>query len=681
MDNDKEIPGVSKLQLSQRHTLRGLRRCGTCGQINGNRAQLCRNSICPQHKNAFDVVQLESKCQAFYSLRVKEREQLRNFVCIEDVTLSLEPNAAVVSSKAVCYVDACKSDSNCRHIKACRETSTAHVSKAQVYTVSREVLSNLNISLEQKKHLWKLYKSAEEQEKMPAVQRLSATTFVVKCEPAETFPVGRLHVTALANGLSIKKGIHVCACKKLKIIVEDNSLVMQEEICDHLLLVLAGILSSPHGKTVYGNFTNSLQSFWMPVRLETPLGETTADDLCLGMSINIGDGVGDHSSDGQEDILIFGDEYFAADQLPDLDVILNVDNMLAAAPTHNNSNNNCSSPTEVRYASDAHLLSSCDIYTEPKEQMQDEATHLELTDCNIELMDQYQLTDQIDLCSDDIALPVGSEPYNILAASPIYTEATSSVANQLPPIELPTIAVVKKPPIAIKATEIVTEVKSRKQPHLPAKRALIVNCPSAATAAAAVETVGVAVEPALAYSAWLEHVIELLNELVEPADLEAAPATLVTRQVQQSFYVHKETFSHFSKSFSVGVKRRPLHQVSVIGVGKHKGLTQYVWHFGASHTAKRIFSRGNFSLQLHRAFEHRAGHFVPYVRQTVVATPSNNKRRPIYAKLKLYMVKILFSIANENKGGVRLYWTPGVLPQTNFGLMKVEFSIQIQTPS
>ncbi|XP_064549417.1 uncharacterized protein LOC135435993 isoform X2 [Drosophila montana] len=623
------------LKQIQRPTLRGLRKCASCGAINGSRALLCRNTTCPQNKNVLDGVQLVCRragC-AIYSVRTKERDpeaQPRNFVCIEDVTLSLQPNAAVVSSKAVCYVDACKADNDCRHIKACREGHD-QMPKAQVYTVSREVLWNLNISLEQKQQLWQQYKSAEDREQLPAVQRLNATTFVVKCECSNTFPAGQLHVTALANGLSTKKGTYACACRKLKIIVEpDNSLVMQDEICDHLLLVLAGILSSPQGKTIYGNFTRSLQTFWMPDKLETPLGEATHDDLHLSLSINLSGDI-----DPSEDIYIFDDEFCVADTdllpMPEelSDIIYDVN-------TTPSSNSTCSS-----LVNDTQLLSNFDIYAE---QQQDQ--HLELTDCNIELMDQYQLTDQIDLCSDDIELPLVSEPFNILAPQPIYTKAPPAANNQhqLHAIELPTIAVVKKS--AIKASEIVEEVKTRKQPPLPAKRALIVNEPTCKTAAA--ETVGVAVEPALAYQAWLDYVIELLNVSIEPDP--TAMQAVSTRQLLQSFHVHKETFSHFSKSFSAGIKRRPLHQVAVIEAGRHKGLSKYIWHFSASHTVKRIFSSRNLSLQLERCFErHADGHFVPYVRQTSTQTAAQTKQRLVHTKLRLFMVKMLFDVEQQVK--------------------------------
>ncbi|XP_001357744.3 uncharacterized protein C2orf42 homolog [Drosophila pseudoobscura] len=647
------------MKISHR-TLRGVRQCTSCGAINGNRAQLCSNAACPQNKNVLDAVSLISlrAGSTVCSLReqsavAKVRETPRNFVVIQDVTLSLQPNAAVVSSKAICHVEACRSagDIDCQHVKACRELGSA-MPRAQVYKVSREVLWNLNIGQEQKQQLWQQYKWAEDQEQLPAVQRLNATTFAVKCERSDLFPTARLHVTALANGVSPKKGTYACACRKLKIIVEpDNSLVMQDEICDHLLLVLAGILSSPQGKRVYGNFTSSLKTFWMPSRLETPLGEGTQEDLRLGLSMV-------DEFDPQVDILVFGDHLDLP--LPDLsDGAFNLDSMQAAPTSHSTSN---SSSALIHYANDSQLLSNCDVLAEPEEQ------HIELTDCNIELMDQYQPTDQIDL---DIELPMISEPYNILTAPPIYSDTPAVVTEQLPPIELSTIAVVKKSPV--KATEIVGEVKTRKQPPLPAKRDLIVNRPSSPANNSL--CVDADVQPTLAYSAWLDHVIELLNDCLEP---ECTPEPgLSTRSVHQSFHVHKETFSHFCKSFSAGIKRRPLHEVSLIESGKFKGLTEYVWNFTASQTVKRIFSTSNIQLQLSRSFErHADGHFLAYVRPpSEQQAQAQSKKRQIYTRLNLWMAKILLET------GIRLSWTPDVLPRSHFGLMTVDFTVETRSPS
>ncbi|XP_016931152.4 uncharacterized protein C2orf42 homolog [Drosophila suzukii] len=647
--------------------MRGIRKCVHCGAINGNRAQVCRNTECPQRRNVLDAVQLVSlrPGSTVYSLRTKEKEQQpRNFVVIRDVTLSLQPDAAVVSSTADCYVESCKKSggesSDCVHVKACRELGT-EFPKAQVYRVSREVLWNLNINQEQKQHLWHLYKYAEEEEHLPGVQRLNHSTFAVKCERSESFPAARLHVTVMANNLSKKKGSYACACRKLKIIVEpDNSLVMQDEICDHLLLVLAGILSSPQGKRVYGHFTSGLQNFWMPSQLETPLGDVATEDLRLSLSMV-------DEFDPQVDILVFGDQLDLP--LPDLtDGVFNLDNMQAATSSHSTSNTN---DALIHYANDSQLLSNCDVYAEP----------IELTDCNIELMDQFQPTDQLDICSEDIELPLISESYNILAAPPIFTETTPSVVTDQLPIELATISVVKKTPV--KFSEIVTEVKSVKQPSLPAKRDFIVNKTASATSVKDTLSVDASIQPALSYSAWLDHVIELLNERFEP--IETPEVALTKRLVQQNFHVHKDTFSHFCKSFSTGVKRRPLDKITVIESGKYKGLNKYTWHFASSHTVKRIFNTTNIGLQLDCAFErHADGHFKPYVRPAAEQhIPGQVKKRIVYPRLRLYMVKIVFEVApkDHSGNGLLLTWIPDVLPRSHFGLMHVEFTVETRSPS
>ncbi|KAH8267867.1 hypothetical protein KR026_009840 [Drosophila bipectinata] len=647
--------------------MRGMRKCPHCGAFNGNRAgNRCGNVACPQYKNVLDAVQLVCLRPgiSLYSLRSKEKDyQPRNFVVIEDITLSLHLNAAVVSSKAECHAENCKQSAvppirDCIHVKSCRDLGT-EIAKAQVYHVTREVLWNLNIREEQKLQLWQLYKQAEEQERIPAVQRLNASTFVVKCERSESFPAARLHVTVMASGT----GYYACVCKKLKIIVEpDNSLVMQDEICDHLLLVLAGILSSPEGKRIYGNFIGGLQSFWMPLQLETPLGEAIPEDLQLSLAEDF---------NPQVDILVFRDHLDFS--MPDLsEGVFNLDNLQAAGSSQSTST---ASNALVHYANDSQLLSNCNFFGEP----------IELTDCNIELMDQFQPTDQIDLTSEEIQLPLISEPYNILAAPSVFAESTPAVVSDQLPIELATIAVVKKTPV--KVSEIVDEVKSRKQPPLPAKRDLIVNNNnknSAAKCRPITESIRLdpSAQPSLAYSAWLEHVIELLNEGLKPA--ESPPPGVSMRINEHDFHVHREIFSHFCKTFSAGIKRRPLDKIVQIEAGKYKGLTKYVWHFTTAHNVKRIFTTSNMKIQLDRAFEcGMDGKFVPYVRPVnELLAVGSSRKRPMYRRLKLYMTRVIFEDApKEQKGnGLLVTWIANVLPQSQFGLLHLELAVETKSP-
>lgn len=144
----------------------------------------------------------------------------------------------------------------------------------------------------------------------------------------------------------------------------------------------------------------------------------------------------------------------------------------------------------------------------------------------------------------------------------------------------------------------------------------------------------------------------------------------------------------------------------MIESGRYKGLTKYTWHFTTSHIVKRIFSTANvgtqiyihlkylikrtlsqIELQLERAFErHPDGHhFVPYVRPATSEQPAQGqaRRRLTYARLRLYMARIIFEVAPKELAGngVLLTWTPDILPRSHFGLMHVEFVVETQSPS
>lgn len=191
--------------------------------------------------------------------------------------------------------------------------------------------------------------------------------------------------------------------------------------------------------------------------------------------------------------------------------------------------------------------------------------HLELSDCKIELMDQFELTDQIDLSTtDDITLqqehtwlgngisileaPILNsttpndrcasesatlETANLTHSTTIYNDNSILKSNQVveaPPIELPTIAVVKKCPV--KASELVNSVNTRKFPPLPTKRSIIVNgVKTLEQHQTKVDSiVSSSDEPSLAFSSWLDYIIEVINESVSIVE---------ERSVEHTFHVHE----------------------------------------------------------------------------------------------------------------------------------------------
>lgn len=262
-----------KNNLLHRASLRGLKKCTSCGYITGQRALICRNLNCDLRIKRlaaikpFDPIQLVTNGHIkLFSLRSKEKLlQPRNFVSIT------ESEDSIISRPcAVCYVDNCKYDSTepphlvCRHIKACKVLT--NVAVAEIYPIDTSILWNLNLSAEQKQRLWTLYHRGEML--IQPVQKLNSSIFVVKCEESDIFPVGRLHITISTNKVSSKNGIFFCACKKLKLMLEpDNSVIMKQEICDHVLLLLVAILSKSESKKLYGKFLDLLQHLWMPTTL------------------------------------------------------------------------------------------------------------------------------------------------------------------------------------------------------------------------------------------------------------------------------------------------------------------------------------------------------------------------------------------------------------------------------
>ncbi|XP_011197631.2 uncharacterized protein LOC105222127 [Bactrocera dorsalis] len=724
-----------------RGSLRGVRRCAGCGQLNGVRSSICRNQFCKLRKEALrthiplDPVQLEclNKQKSLYSLRKKEQNaQPRNFVLL---TATSKSNA----TKYECYT--CSpgvptTSDLCKHILACT-TKPDSLQKAEVFSISRDVLWNLNgLDNEHKERLWNTYQ--QEENNVPAVQRISNSLFVVKCDVSKVFPAGRLHVTAISNGCSTKKGIYSCSCKKLKIIVEpDNSVVMQEEVCDHILLVLVAVLSNRKGKALFGNFASALKSYWMPTYIETPIVDSTQEDALFGLSIDIGGNfdMGGGDSRPGDDIFIYNNDFMSGENIPDFeDIILsNPTNPIEQLHKHNIMDNSIAinsttNHNDILHPGDPNLGLSFAITAEDIEDIKFHdapyingvkslsssalpnnvtTAHLELSDCKIELMDQFELTDQIDLSTtDDITLqqdhtwlgngisileapilnnttPIDScatesttlETANLTHSTTIYDNNSLLKSNNVveaPPIELPTIAVVKKCPV--KASDLVNSVHTRKFPPLPEKRSIIVNgVKTLEQHSAHVESiVSSGDEPSLAFSSWLDYVIEVINDSV---------GIVEERSVEHTFHVHEEIFAHFSKTFCTGVKLRMPSSTTVIKTGKYKGLIKYVWYFTSASTVRRIFTTKNISLETERIFEYNSdGEFVPYVIKPIVPT-TDGKYKRVYPKMSLYKTHIWFeSGSSEYKNSFKLEWLPSAFPKSHHGILKLEFTVRVQDP-
>lgn len=260
---------MNSLNISHRFSLRGLRKCVSCGKYNGSRAHSCRNQECPLSKlnttsknpsKAVDIaahlaVQLQTKGDAFlYSVPNREKNPIRrSFVQITDRTISSDEDGCIISRNAICFVDTCKYDSHdvnisCKHIKWALECS----SQAKVTPIAFDVWKSLRKPDDEvvRNRIWAAYQSALDG--TPMVQQINDHSFAVACDVSTEYPAGRLHVR-INNGKAGKQhasnpGGLECSCKNYQ--TGNRKTVLNAEsctsnTCDHVCLVLAAIKSCP----------------------------------------------------------------------------------------------------------------------------------------------------------------------------------------------------------------------------------------------------------------------------------------------------------------------------------------------------------------------------------------------------------------------------------------------------
>lgn len=140
-----------------------------------------------------NTVQLISKIDSkLYSIQVRDK-LTRSFVQITDRTISSDADGCIISRNAICYVDTCKYDSHevnisCKHIKNALESNVM----ADALSIAETIWYSMTLPDDVKTRLWCLYNEAND--KIPMVQRINRTMFVVKCDVSASFPAGRLHV-------------------------------------------------------------------------------------------------------------------------------------------------------------------------------------------------------------------------------------------------------------------------------------------------------------------------------------------------------------------------------------------------------------------------------------------------------------------------------------------------------
>lgn len=244
VDGSRKSSSTTPAFLSNlgRATLRGIRKCPHCGVFNGTRGLSCKNKACGVSLRS--ATSVSKKC-AVEVVKViidseerggKEREGGGGGVQVFSVChrgrgatatqlgfVELVPTDTAIAtgdgttlltriSLGRCFLPSCRqrsnqsesesavanskqsSDSLCVHIKQAIECRSC----ATPLTLKSSVLEGLQASIQAREELWRLATESPG----PLVQRVSKDTLVVKCHTDSQHPLGLLHLTVGAGGLS-----------------------------------------------------------------------------------------------------------------------------------------------------------------------------------------------------------------------------------------------------------------------------------------------------------------------------------------------------------------------------------------------------------------------------------------------------------------------------------------------
>lgn len=232
-----------------RATLRGIRKCPQCGVYNGTRGLSCKNKACgvslrnpsagggSSKKCAVEVVKViidseergekerdgelaggsDGGVQVFSVCHRGRGATATQFGFVElvptDTAIATGDGATLLTriNLGRCFLQSCRrsnqveaespaagskqsSDSLCVHIKQAIECQSC----ATPLTFKSSVLEGLQASIRVREELWRLATESPG----PLVQRVSKDTLVVKCNTDARRPLGLLHLTVGAGGLS-----------------------------------------------------------------------------------------------------------------------------------------------------------------------------------------------------------------------------------------------------------------------------------------------------------------------------------------------------------------------------------------------------------------------------------------------------------------------------------------------
>uniref|UniRef100_A0A3Q3W3Y9 Putative treble-clef zinc-finger domain-containing protein n=1 Tax=Mola mola TaxID=94237 RepID=A0A3Q3W3Y9_MOLML len=198
-----------------RATLRGIRRCPQCGIYNGTRGLKDGGGVLASGLGG--GVQVFSVC---HRGRGATATQLGFVELVPTDTAIATGDGATLLTRinlGRCFVPSCRQgQSLCIHIKQAIECQSC----ATPLTLKSSVLEGLQASIQAREELWRLATESPG----PLVQRVAKNTLVVKCHTDSQHPLGLLHLTVSAGGLSEgskgerrgreqQHGVFHCACQ------------------------------------------------------------------------------------------------------------------------------------------------------------------------------------------------------------------------------------------------------------------------------------------------------------------------------------------------------------------------------------------------------------------------------------------------------------------------------------
>ncbi|KFB44671.1 AGAP001614-PA-like protein [Anopheles sinensis] len=525
------------IKLDYRNNLRGIRKCPRCDSFNGNRATRCKNRSC-QHKLRADTngdrkvpptqpasaVQLLPNYAHLYSVHL--RPGVRTFVETPTETDGTITVASIASGLASVSVESDDLEMIKQRVSGCQTVASA-------LPLIKAIVDTLLIPEEEKRILWE----RETQCNMPLVQRMGNDLFAVGRLQSS---FGLCHVTAQKKN---QKYSHFhCDCRS-----DGDQHQMSPDACWHTVAVVAGLLSAAENP----------DERWVPLLRQfvgqKPVPEPSDHDLrCTYEAVPSVEG---HILTDQLPVVgqsietmleLFSDDVDVQPGLISLDSLMDM-------PTDG--------PVFELAIGDT-MIDPPAIERGSPDVITTSAESLQLMDCQIELMDEFDLTDRIDFCPSDIEcdesmllpddvfenLSVEVEPKEGKKEKLVEVTAKKAALRQGGRVEKEKLTRgsynVRKLMKALESNGIIfnrlqrnrssePDESSRKTSPLPAYEATLCN---------------------LSFTQWLESVIEQLNAIID-YNTNGKPEA-------QTFRIHEDFFRCIRARFSVGHRLRQPDETS-----------------------------------------------------------------------------------------------------------------------